>query len=162
MYGDQPFEAPELRVPAWLGADGEPLAEPLTLAGLGHGPKVIFAFQHWCRGCHADGFPALQELMRVLPEAGVEARFAVIQTVFEAPHINTYERLAETQARYGLQIPFGHDFTPGQWPSFMIDYRTQGTPWFSVIDASGLVQFNDFYVMTDRVLRLLSAESSDK
>ena len=52
--------APELRVMQWIGGDGKELDVPVTLSQLGSGPKILFAFQHWCRGCHLHGFPTLQ------------------------------------------------------------------------------------------------------
>jgi len=34
---------------------------------------------------------------------------AVIQTVFEGFETNSYEAMLETQSKYDLGIPFGHD-----------------------------------------------------
>jgi hypothetical protein len=45
--------APELRVQKWIDQDGRSIAAPLKLADLGTGPKILFAFQHWCNGCHS-------------------------------------------------------------------------------------------------------------
>ena len=50
-------QAPELRIHRWIGVDGSDLKAPIKLSDLGVGPKVLFAFQHWCRGCHLHGFP---------------------------------------------------------------------------------------------------------
>ncbi len=80
-------QAPELRVQRWIGVDGESIA-PLKLSDLGTGPKVLFAFQHWCRGCHLHGFPTLQRLHGALSAKGVG--FAVIHTVFEGADENTF------------------------------------------------------------------------
>ena len=55
-------QAPELRVQHWIGGDGHRLDVPLKLSDIGSGPKILFAFQHWCRGCHLHGFPTLQRL----------------------------------------------------------------------------------------------------
>jgi hypothetical protein len=49
--------APELRVRTWIDGSGEPMDTPLRLDDLGSGYKIIFAFQHWCPGCHSSGFP---------------------------------------------------------------------------------------------------------
>lgn len=148
-------QTPELRVPSWIGADGEALASPIKLADLGSGPKILFAFQHWCQGCHVHGFPTLQTLYRVLRPRDVG--FAVIQTVFEGAEENTFDKLRVNQIKYELPLPFGHDLpAPGSaYPSFMEDYRTRGTPWFTVIDAGGQVVFSDFHLDADLIVKAL-------
>ena len=91
-------QAPELRVPWWIDGEGRSMA-PLKLSDLGDGFKVIFCFQHWCPGCHSHGFPTLQKLIKALGDRGFA--FAAVQTVFEGAESNTFERLRETQLRYG-------------------------------------------------------------
>jgi len=99
-------QAPELQVLKWIGKDGGTIA-PLALSDVGTGPKILFAFQHWCRGCHLHGFPTLQRLHGALSPKGVG--FAVIQTVFEGAHENTFEKLRVNQLKYELPVAFGHD-----------------------------------------------------
>ncbi len=138
-------QAPELRVQKWIGKDGESIA-PFKLSDIGPGPKILFAFQHWCQGCHLHGFPTLQKLHAALSSKDVG--FAVIQTVFEGTHENTFEKLRVNQLKYELPIVFGHDEQPtgSPFPTFMEDYRTRGTPWFTVIDAGGSIVFSDFHL----------------
>ncbi len=83
-------QAPELRVSHWIGADGFDI-EPLKLADLGSGYKILYCFQHWCPGCHAHGFPTLRNLVDNLADDGVG--FAVVQTVFEGADANTVDKL---------------------------------------------------------------------
>ncbi len=97
-------QAPELRVQRWIGEDGGISVAPLKLSDLGTGPKILFAFQHWCRGCHAHGFPTLQRLHGALSSKGVG--FAVIQTVFEGAHENTFDKLRVNQLKYELPVPY--------------------------------------------------------
>lgn len=148
-------QAPELRVQKWIGHDGGAIA-PLTLSDLGPGPKILFAFQHWCPGCHLHGFPTLQKLHGALSPKGVG--FAVIQTVFEGADENTFDMLRVNQLKYDLPLAFGHDEPPtGQaLPTFMEDYRTRGTPWFTVIDANGRIIFSDFHLDADTLIVDLS------
>lgn len=145
-------QAPELRVQSWIGVDGVRIA-PLKLTDLGAGPKILFAFQHWCQGCHVHGFPTLVRLHRALEPKGVG--FAVIQTVFEGAEENTFDKLRVNQLRYALPIAFGHDEPPAgaRLPSFMEDYRTGGTPWFAVIDARGDIVFSDFHLDADQLVQ---------
>jgi hypothetical protein len=37
----------------------------------------------------------------------------------------------------------------------MEDYRTRGTPWFTVIDADGLIVFSDFNLDADLLVKEL-------
>ncbi|MGE3691142.1 MAG: peroxiredoxin family protein [Novosphingobium sp.] len=143
--------APELRVPYWIDGKGDRI-EPVRLADLGDGYKVIYCFQHWCPGCHSRGFPALKRLVDGLSDKGFG--FAVVQTVFEGADQNTVEKLRETQLHYGLDLPFGHDLPPAgeRYPTVMEDYRSGGTPWFIVIDPRGEVIFNDFRLDPDRLI----------
>ena len=145
-------QAPELRVQHWIGEDGHRLDASLKLSDIGSGPKILFAFQHWCQGCHLHGFPTLQKLHGALSTKGVG--FAVIQTVFEGAQENTFEKLRVNQLKYELPVAFGHDEPPAgaTLPTFMEDYRTRGTPWFTVIDASGSIVFSDFHLDAGRLV----------
>jgi hypothetical protein len=148
--------APELRVAQWIDAQGQARA-PLTLAALGDGFKVIYCFQHWCAGCHSHGFPALVKLVGALSGPDIDFGFAVVQTVFEGAEANTFERLRETQLRYGLELPFGHDSPAASdgaamVPTVMQDYGTGGTPWFIVISPAGEVVFSDFQLDAERLI----------
>jgi len=145
-------QAPELRVQHWIGGDGDRLDLPLKLSDIGGGPKILFAFQHWCRGCHLHGFPTLQRLHRALESRGVG--FAVVQTVIEGAQENTFEKLRVNQLQYGLPVAFGHDEPPpgAPFPTLMGDYHTRGTPWFVVIDAHGHIVFSDFHLDADRLV----------
>ena len=146
--------APELRVKKWIGEDGGSIA-PLKLSDVGIGPRNLFAFQHWCHGCHLHGFPTLRKLHGALSSKGVG--FAVIQTVFEGAHENTFEKLRVNQLKYELPVAFGHDEPPAgtTLPTFMEDYRTRGTPWFTVIDAGGRILFSDFHLDADQLVKEL-------
>lgn len=152
-------QAPELRVPIWIGPDGKP-REPLRLADLGPGYKILFCYQHWCPGCHSNGFPTLIRLVNALWDKGFG--FAVIQTVFEGAEQNTVERLHEEQQRYGLRLPFGHDpiREGGMHSTLMEDYRTGGTPWFILIDPRGDVLFSHFHFDAGHFLRALGLETA--
>lgn len=150
-------KAPELRVAQWIDGVGDSMA-PLSLAELGTNFKVIYCFQHWCPGCHSTGFPTLQRLVSALEPQGVG--FAVVQTVFEGFEQNTFRRLRETQQRYQLNLPFGHDAVADCLPTIMEDYRTQGTPWFIIIDPSGELVFSDFHLDADRLIEYLSTSAT--
>ncbi len=158
QFGRLHHKARPLRVPLWIDGAGAAMA-PLTLEDMGPGYKVIFCFQHWCPGCHSRGFPALAQLHARLAERGFG--FAAIQTVFEGAETNTFDMLRLNQQRHGLPIPFGHDLPPEgeRYPSFMGDYRTAGTPWFTVIDPAGIVVHADFRLDPARFLAALERDT---
>jgi thiol-disulfide isomerase/thioredoxin len=148
-------QAPELRVPYWINPDGKERPK-LKLAELGDGYKVMFFFQHWCPGCHSEGFPVLKILVDHFRDRGVG--FAVIQTVFEGSDINTPDKLVLDQTYHHLRVPFGHDIaSPGnRYPATIEDYRTGGTPWFVTIDPHNVVCDNGFAFDFDRFVSLLN------
>jgi len=155
----QPAKAPELRVPYWIDAEGEDIPS-LSLADLGSGFKIIFCFKASCPGCHARGFPTLQKLVENLN--GKDFGFAVIHTAFDDDPQNSQDRVREMQLKYGLKIPFGHDpKNESQYPTFMQDYRTRGTPYFIVINPNNEIVFADFSLDADKLIAAFSQKLSD-
>ena len=159
-FGGLRERARELRVKRWIDATGQNMAQPLRLADLGPGHKIIFCFQDWCPGCHSRGFPTLKALHAALADRGFG--FAVIQTVFEGADVNTFDKLRLNQQHYGLDIPFGQDLPPAgaRHPTFMEDYQSGGTPWFTVIDPEDNIVFADFRLNAEGLLRALGADDA--
>lgn len=85
--------------------------------------------------------------------------FIAIQTVFEGHHENTFDKMLETQKKYDLKIPFGHDAgDDGKSRSnFMQNYQTGGTPWFVFIDQNDSVIFADFHLNVDAAITFLKS-----
>ena len=128
-------EAPSLRGAAWVQTidDVTPTIEKGKV-------NYLFFFQSWCPGCHSHGFPTLQNLKEKFPDVN----FIAVQTVFEGFNTNTKERAIADVKSFGLDIPVGHDGTPGNPSPLMRVYRAGGTPWTVIIDKQGVVQFNGF------------------
>lgn len=144
------IKAPELRVEQWIDAKGNK-TNPIKLADFKGKFKIIYCFQHWCPGCHSQGLPALKRLVDEFGDND-KIEFLAVQTVFEGSHSNTYDKITETQKKYDLPIPFGHD--PGEGRStIMQDYRTGGTPWFIFIDENDTVIFADFHINVDGTIK---------
>ncbi len=158
QFGTLNGQAPELRVDTWIDANGAPMDKPLRLADMGDGYKVIYCFKHGCPNCHSRGFPTLKYLSDNLQDKGFS--FAVIQTVFGDSKDNTVDKLRVNQEQYGLKLPFGHDVPLGsdRHPSFMEDYVSGGTPWFTVIDPQGDVVYADFRIDPTRFMQALGAD----
>ncbi len=146
-------KAPELRVPFWYGPDGETLPD-FKLADLGNGFKVIFAFKAMCPGCHSFGFPTMKTIYNGLKDKGVG--MAVIHTAFDDDPQNSQDKVPEMQTKYDLPIPFGHDpKVGGQYPTFMQDYKTRGTPYFIILNPENEIIFSDFRPDANKVVEVL-------
>lgn len=151
------IKAPELRVSQWIDINGNELKSPISLADHEGKFKIIYAFQHWCPGCHKVGFPSLKKMVDALSEND-DIIFLAIQTVFEGASKNTFEKIIETQKEYNLKIPFGHDDGSQNGESrssTMTDYQTGGTPWFILIDENNKIVFADFHINTEAAIKFL-------
>lgn len=151
------IKAPELRVTQWIDGSGKDLKNPIKLADYKGKFKVIYAFQHWCPGCHKVGLPSLQKMVKAL-DGNDNVKFLAIQTVFEGASKNTFDKIIETQKEYNLNIPFGHDDGSQNGESkssTMTDYQTGGTPWFIFIDEKDNIVFADFHLNTDAAIDFL-------
>lgn len=151
---NQSIKAPELRVEQWIDSQGSKLENPIKLSEYEGKYKVIYCFQHWCPGCHSVGLPSLKKLVDAFEDSDKIA-FLAVQTVFEGVHANTYDKILETQKKYGLEIPFGHDSGKGR-STIMEDYNTGGTPWFIFIDQENNVVFADFHINVDGTIKYLN------
>ncbi|MBK1834415.1 peroxiredoxin family protein [Roseibacillus ishigakijimensis] len=159
-YGIVGVTAPEPVASHWVDASGNE-REPFRLSEFQGNWRLLYFFQSWCPGCHSAGFPTLQKLEELLADDLGRLRMCAVQTVFEGFESNTFEALLETQKRYGLHAPFGHDEGKGRrraGSETMQRYRSGGTPWFVLIDPRGSVVFNDFRIKVEGVLSLLDSE----
>jgi len=158
-YGIEGHQAPELsKKIKWVNEKGEVMA-PIQLSDYKRKFKVIYGFQSWCPGCHSQGLPSLKKMVEALKENEKVAFFAV-QTVFEGFQANTEDKLLETQKKYDLKIPFGHDTgseETGNHSSIMYHFRTGGTPWFIFIDENNTVVFNDFHLNAEKAIEYFQA-----
>ena len=154
---DNAFNAPEFMVKDWVDANGNK-TEQVKLSDFKGKFKVVFCFQHWCPGCHSVGLPNLHKMVNALKGNG-NVVFVAIQTVFEGHKENTFARILETQKKYELNIPFGHDAgSDGKSRSiFMQNYETGGTPWFVFIDQNDNVIFSDFHINVDVAINVLKS-----
>ncbi|PON17523.1 hypothetical protein C2W62_12720 [Candidatus Entotheonella serta] len=84
-----------------------------------------------------------------------EVVFIAVQTTFEGYGINTFEKAKTTMARYNLTIPTGQSGTEGTFSPLMRAYRTGGTPWTIIIDKSGVVRYNDYFIPPQRAISII-------
>ena len=157
QYGIEGQRAPELSTEIyWVDSDGKE-QKPVQLEDYKGKFKIIYGFQAWCPGCHSQGLPAMQKMVKAL-ESNDRINFLAVQTVFEGAHANTKERMLEVQKQYDLKIPFGHDegnTNTRNVSSIMYNYRTGGTPWFIFIDSNDNVVFNDFHLDVPKAIEYL-------
>jgi thiol-disulfide isomerase/thioredoxin len=159
-YGIEGDKAPELEVARWIDGDGKEMDAPKLANNLGK-YTILFCYQSWCPGCHSAGLPALKKMADQL-KGNRQVEFLAVQTVFEGFEANTFDKIRETQIKYDLKIPFGHDVGDASTEnrsSIMYHYRTGGTPWFVFIDPQGTVIFNDFRINTDGAIQFLEEQT---
>ena len=151
----QVFKAPEFQVNDWVNESGNK-TNPIKLSDFKGQFKVVYCFQSWCPGCHSKGLPDLKMMVDALKDNN-QIVFLAVQTVFEGHHSNTYEKMIETQKKYDLKIPFGHDVgDDGKSQSnIMRNYQTGGTPWFLFIDKHDKVVFSDFHLNPNAAIAFL-------
>ena len=156
-YGIEGYQAPELAKDIeWVDGEGKDRAA-IQLSDYKGKFKVLYGFQSWCPGCHSRGLPALKKMVDALKDND-QVEFFAIQTVFEGKRANTKDKLQETQEKYDLQIPFGHDVgnaETGNRSSTMYNFRTGGTPWFIFINQQDTVVFNDYHLNVDKAIEYL-------
>jgi len=151
----QVFKAPEFHVNTWIDSEGNKTDE-IKLSDFKGQFKIVYCFQSWCPGCHSKGLPDLKKMVDALSE-NENIQFLAIQTVFEGHHANTYEKMVETQKKYNLKIPFGHDAGNDNksHSNIMSNYQTGGTPWFLFIDKHDNVVFSDFHLNPEAAIQFL-------
>jgi thiol-disulfide isomerase/thioredoxin len=140
------LRAPEFSVNQWIDSNGNK-TNPIKLSDFKGKFKVLYCFQNWCPGCHSKGLPDLKKMVDAL-DGNKNIVFLAIQTVFEGHDSNTYDKIVETQKRYALNIPFGHDAGDDDTSksNIMTNYKTGGTPWFILIDKHDNVVYSDFHL----------------
>ena len=152
---DSILRAAKFDVGQWIDAGGKSI-DPIQLSDFKGKFKIVYCFQSWCPGCHSKGLPDLKKMVEAMKEHP-NIVFLAVQTVFEGYEENTFEKLKETQKKYNLKIPFGHDSgDDGKSTSnIMKNYRTGGTPWFLFIDTHDNVVFSDFHLNPDAAIEFL-------
>ncbi len=58
-------------------------------------------------------------------------------------------------ARYNLSIPTGQSGSEETRSHLMQAYRTGGTPWTIIIDKSGVVRYNDYFITPKRAISVI-------
>jgi thiol-disulfide isomerase/thioredoxin len=145
-------EAPSWGVSEWINLPRG--TQALDIDDLRGKVVYLLGFQTWCPGCHSRGLPTLKQLISAYEDAD-DVAFVAVQTVFEGYSTNTAQGAWETARRYELEIPVGHDGSPGRQSVLMGRYRTGGTPWVVIIDKQGTVRFNDYHIPAARARQLI-------
>ena len=147
--------APEWEVSEWFNLPDS--GSTLRLRDFEDRVVYLYCFQSWCPGCHIHGFPTLKAVMESFADR-LQVAFVAVQTVFEGFDDNTAQAALDTVAKFGLDVPVGHDVGPGQIASpLMRDYRTGGTPWTVFIDRQRRVRFNGFSITPSDAVTNLTA-----
>jgi len=82
--------------------------------------------------------------------------FVAVQTVFEGFSVNTKDAAKKSADDFGLKIPVAHDSGRASSGSLLMRrYRAGGTPWVAIIDPSGVVVANDFFISAARSVAII-------
>jgi hypothetical protein len=84
-----------------------------------------------------------------------------IQTTFEGFGVNNAEVLHDVASDYSLSIPVGHNGWQGKPSPLLFDYKARGTPWVVIIDKSGMIRFNNFYLKPEKAMQLIEGLKKD-
>jgi thiol-disulfide isomerase/thioredoxin len=153
-------KAPQPQSEFWIDANGQPTQFSIQQQA---GKWIHLKFwQSWCPGCHAHGFPALQEFTSAFAKEPRVVTVA-IQTVFEGFWSNTAHKVRSTQQRYQLPIIFGHDPASNKSGAGTMQlYRSGGTPWHVIVNPQGVVVFNGFQINTRAAISHIKAQLAAK
>lgn len=154
--GETGFKAPPWHAYAWANVPEKKAPTPESTKGK---IVILHAFQTWCPGCKARGFPVMKQVEDELAGAD-DVVLLEVQTVFEGTAENTPERGPKEVAKYGIRSPVGFDArVDGAAKSLIMErYGTDGTPWTIVIDRKGVVRFNAFTPADPKTLVALVQE----
>jgi peroxiredoxin len=144
-------QAPSFGVDKWIQTKGKTSIDIEDYKG-----KVLYlyGFQSWCPGCHSHGFPTLQKLSKYYKN-DKNVAFVAIQTVFEGFSTNTITAAEKIIKQYNLTMPVGHSGINNQRSTFMLNYKSGGTPWTVIIDKKGIVRFNNFHLTVDELKMMI-------
>lgn len=135
-------KAPSWDILEWINGDGGNVD---TLRG-----KVIIIdfFQLWCPGCNKFSGPLMTHWQDKFSDQIAAGQLALVKihTVFEGRNYQTVKRLKTYVEEKGITLPVGVDRHVGdrRIPETMQRYQTRGTPEMVIIDANGLIQFQEF------------------
>ena len=144
-----PVNAPQLRVPQWIDAHGNPIGR--SRAGRSRRQvQGYFCFQHGCRVVIARISDSKKRWLKTVQGAST---FAAVQSrVRESAEINARSFCARRSSDTGYQSHSGMTRPWNAYPSLMADFETRGTPWFIVIDPAGEVIHSGFRLDTEHLL----------
>lgn len=147
-------QAPEWQLNHWIQPAG--INESFSLHDLKGKVVYLYFFQAQCPGCIEYGFPSLKILTEQYKE-NENVAFVAVQTVFENFEINTPAEAKKVIKQFDLNIPVAHDAGEDHGSALMKSYNTGGTPWVIIIDAKGIVRFNDFHIQPDEAVQLMNS-----
>jgi hypothetical protein len=140
--------AADWHVSEWLRSNGQPVLDVADLRGK---LVALFCFDPECRGSQTHGLPALRSIG--------EHYFGDPDVVVVGLYVPTTRRrtkrsdLLDLAAQLPLRTLIGQCGAGGEDPRILDDYQICGTPWLVLIDRDGIVQFSNYVVQSDEIVR---------
>ena len=140
--------APSWHVAEWLRADDPAASDVTDLRGK---VIVLFCFDPNCKGSQTHGLPALREVGRHF--------FGDTDVAVVGLYVPTARRrtgrsaLNEIVAQLPARTCIGQCGVGGEDAEILNDYQICGTPWLVLIDAEGIIQFSNYVVSPEEIVR---------
>jgi murein DD-endopeptidase MepM/ murein hydrolase activator NlpD len=124
--------------------------EAPTLERLSGRVICLFGLQYLCKGSRTHGFPALAALARHYA-GSADVEVIALQTTLSNPSRNNLINFRNACDNARLSIPIGH--MRGAPREFLTAYGQRGTPWVTIIDRDGIVQFSNYCIRPEQIIR---------
>jgi murein DD-endopeptidase MepM/ murein hydrolase activator NlpD len=155
--------AGEWKIDRWLTrTDGQ--ETQLDVADFRGRTVCLFALQATCRASQTHGWPAAISVAKHFSNNdGVSV--VVLQTAVETPRNNSPANLEKQIRQFvpdGLPLAVGHCAGDKDPPPIVTNYHLRGTPWCVLIDREGTVQFSNYCVRPEELIRRIDELQTDE
>lgn len=145
-------KAPDLYVSKWIQLpEGK---EKMEIADFEGKVLVILFFQYTTPYAHEEALPTLKKLVDKY-KGNEDIGFLAIQAVGAGRMENTPDKLQLVADKYELDIPIGHYVSVPEFPGVVGSYKPGASPWWTIVDQEGVVEWNGTYLDADSAIENL-------
>lgn len=141
--------APSWDVERWVQPAG---TDTLDVGDFRGRVVCLFFVRSACRGSRSHALPALEQVARHF-QGDEEVAVLVLQTPAGDRRLNTLENLERIAQQLPPEVPAGQCAKTQEPPAVVQAYQICGTPWTTIIDRDGIVQFNNHTVRPAEIIR---------
>jgi hypothetical protein len=141
--------APAWNVDEWVRNVDQP---DLDVADFRGRVVALFCFDVLCSGSRTHGLPALTSVAEHFRHDG-DVAVVGLQTSVLNRRRSTAEQLRKRARELPDGVAYGHCGQGPALPQIFDDYGLRGTPWIVLIDRNGVVQFSNYVVRPEEIIR---------